>query len=74
MLAIFKTYFLPLFDPASSVAVVVTSPAKAEEIGKGLERAGFKVEQRTLEIDPDEMGESDSEGDSESGSESDESR
>lgn len=74
VLEILRTYFLPLFDPSSSVAVVVTAPARAEEIGKGLANAGFEVEQRTLEVDPDEMSEGDSESGSESGSESDQSR
>ncbi|KAI0080089.1 hypothetical protein K474DRAFT_1590638 [Panus rudis PR-1116 ss-1] len=63
VLAVLKQYFLPLFDPASSVAVVVTAPSKAEDIGAGLAKAGFDVEQRTLEFEAD-----DSETGSESGS------
>lgn len=61
-----RKYFLPLFDPSSSAVVVVTSPSKAEEIGKDLSSKGFDVEQRTLDLGPDE----DSEG-SESGSSDD---
>ncbi len=63
-----RRHFLPLFDPASSVAVVVTAPSKAAEIGEQLSAVGYKVEQRTLELDPEEDG---SESDSD---ESDESR
>ncbi|CAL1695482.1 unnamed protein product [Somion occarium] len=61
-----KQHFLPLFDPSSSVAVVVTAPAKAAEINEGLTKAGFDVEQRTLDVGVD-----DSEYESASGSECD---
>ena len=47
-----KTYFLPLFDPSSSIAVVVTGPVKADEIGAGLKAIGFDVTQRVMEVDP----------------------
>ncbi|GJE87608.1 Zn-dependent peptidase M16-like protein [Phanerochaete sordida] len=60
-----ETYFLPLFDSSSSVAVVVTAPSKAESTGEDLKKLGFKVEQRSIHIDPEEDGElsdSDSEG------------
>ena len=67
VLAILRKYFLPLFDSSSSVAIVVTAPAKTEEIGQGLAGVGFEVEQRTLEVEPDEDSEDD--GESESGSE-----
>jgi hypothetical protein len=63
-----QQYFLPLFDPSTSVVVSVTSPGKAQEISKGLKDAGFIVERRTLEVDHEEGGESGSE------SESDESK
>ncbi|KAH8102439.1 Metalloenzyme, LuxS/M16 peptidase-like protein [Cristinia sonorae] len=63
----FETYFLPLFDSTSSVAVVVTSPAKTQEIAEGLTQSGFMVEQRTLEVEPDEDG---TESGSEDGSDS----
>ena len=52
-----KTYVLPLFDPSSSIAVVVTAPAKADEFGAGLEAIGFEVTQRVMEIDPIESSE-----------------
>jgi hypothetical protein len=71
-LAALRDHFLPLFDPASSIAVVVTAPSKAEAIGKSLEAEGFDVTQRVLEVDPSELeegseeGESDNEGESES--------
>lgn len=63
-----KTYFLPLFDPSSSVAVVVTAPSKAPSIGDELSKMGFVVEQRLLHVEPDEEGEF-SESGSEDGSE-----
>jgi hypothetical protein len=62
-----RKYILPLFDSSSSVAIVVSSPAKADEIKKSLEGVGFDVEARELSVNPDELkGEED-----ESGSESD---
>jgi len=51
VLSVIKTHFLPLFDPSSSVAVVVTAPAKADEIGAGLKAKGFEVTQRVMETD-----------------------
>jgi hypothetical protein len=51
VLSVIKTHFLPLFDPSSSVAVVVTAPAKADEIGAGLNAKGFEVTQRVMETD-----------------------
>lgn len=72
-----KSHFLPLFDPASSVAVVVTAPGKAPEVGEELTKLGFEVEQRSLHVDPDEEGEfsgEDGDGDSEMSEDSDESR
>ncbi|KAJ7630999.1 Metalloenzyme, LuxS/M16 peptidase-like protein [Roridomyces roridus] len=72
VLGIFKKYFLPLFDASSSVAIVVTAPAKQDEIADGLASSGFSVEKRTLEIDPEELAEHDHDCDScESGSEFD---
>nr|GAT54909.1 predicted protein [Mycena chlorophos] len=70
VLAIFRKYLLALFDPSSSVAIVVTSPAKLDSIAEGLTESGFDVEKQTLEVDPselehDEESESDSESDSE---------
>ncbi|KAJ4486251.1 Metalloenzyme, LuxS/M16 peptidase-like protein [Lentinula aciculospora] len=70
VLSVFRTYFLPLFEAKTSVAVVVTAPSKADEIDAGLVGYGFEVERRTLDIDPHEMEGSD---ESDSGSESDES-
>jgi len=66
VLTALKTYFLPLFDPSTSVAVVVTAPAKADEIGEGLEAIGFEVTQKAMEIDPIDIedGGSDSESSS----------
>lgn len=66
VLAALAKYFLPLFDSSSSVAVVVTTPSKAEQLGEGLESIGFKVEQRTLEVDLNELQDSDSNSGSDS--------
>ncbi|KAJ7254026.1 Metalloenzyme, LuxS/M16 peptidase-like protein [Mycena haematopus] len=55
VLGIFRKYFLPLFDASTSVAVVVTAPAKVDGIVEGLAADGFIVEKRTLEIDPSEL-------------------
>lgn len=64
VLAVLETYFLPLFDSSSSVAVVVTAPAKVDEISEGLGGLGFTVEKRSLEVDPNELGDgSDSDSD-----------
>ena len=51
VLSAIRTHFLPLFDSSSSVAVVVTAPAKADEIGAGLKAIGFEVTQRVMETD-----------------------
>jgi Zn-dependent M16 (insulinase) family peptidase len=49
-----RTHFLPLFDPASSIAVVVTSPSKVDHIEEALKTTGFDVEKRTLEVDTED--------------------
>jgi Zn-dependent M16 (insulinase) family peptidase len=49
-----KKYFLPLFDPASSIAVVVTAPSKLDSVAEGLTESGFDVEKRSLEVDAPE--------------------
>lgn len=67
VLSALKIYFLPLFDPSSSIAVAVTAPAKADEIGAGLKDIGFEVSQRVMEVDPIEI-ESSEDGESDSGS------
>jgi Zn-dependent M16 (insulinase) family peptidase len=57
VIAILKKYFLALFDSSSSVALVVTAPARAEEIGAYLNESGFTVEQKKIEIDQSELSE-----------------
>lgn len=57
VLSVIKTHFLPLFDSSSSVAVVVTAPAKADEIGAGLKAKGFEVTQRVMETESIDSGE-----------------
>ena len=74
VLAALRTHFLPLFESETSVAVVVTAPAKAESIGKSLEAEGFDVTQRALEVDPSEIEGSESESDSDESEESHDSR
>ena len=60
--AALKTYILPLFDPATSIAVVASSTSKANDIAEGLKSSGFDVESRTLDFSGDEStGDSDSE-------------
>jgi len=67
-----EKYFLPLFDPKTSVAAVVTAPGKADEIAAGLKEVGFEVEQKTLEADPeDDDGDSSCSDDEMSDGESD---
>ena len=66
-----KIYFLPLFDPSSSIAVVVTGPAKADEIGAGLKAIGFEVTQRVMEVDPMEKSSEPEDGGTGSGHSSD---
>lgn len=64
VLRVLQQYFLPLFDPSTSVVVSVTAPGKAQELCKGLKDAGFIVERRTLEVDHEEGSESGSESES----------
>ena len=70
VLSALKIYFLPLFDPSSSIAVVVTPPGKADEIGAGLKATGFEVTQRVMEINPIER-ESSEDGETDGGYSSD---
>lgn len=70
VLVALEKHFLPLFDASTSVAVVVTAPGKAQDIGEGLKTIGFEVTQKALEIDPSEMEDSDSDTDSEMSSDS----
>ena len=53
--AALKKYLLPVFDPATSIAVVVSAPGKVDEIATGLAEVGFQVEKRKLDVDPDEL-------------------
>ncbi|KAH9082169.1 Metalloenzyme, LuxS/M16 peptidase-like protein [Lactarius deliciosus] len=71
VLQVLRQYFLPLFDSSTSVVVSVTAPGKADEISKGLKDAGFVVERRALELEPEDGSEHEDE--SESSSEGDRS-
>ncbi|KAH8804264.1 Metalloenzyme, LuxS/M16 peptidase-like protein [Flagelloscypha sp. PMI_526] len=51
VIQILKKYFLALFDSTSSIAVVVTAPAKAKEIGAYFTEQGYTVEQKKLETE-----------------------
>ena len=70
VLSALKIHVLPLFDPSSSIAVVVTAPAKADEIGAGLDAIGFEVTKRVMEVDPIETKSSEDD-ETDSGSSSD---
>lgn len=65
-----RKHFLPVFDPATSIAVVVTAPSKSGQIGTDLTKLGYEVEQRTLHVEASEDGEEDGE-DSDGSDESD---
>jgi hypothetical protein len=70
VISVIRQYFLPIFDPATSVAIVVTAPSRADKISADLAAAGFEVTRRTIDAGSDEMGEGeegsadDSDGDS----------
>lgn len=49
-----REYLLKLFEPESSIALVVTAPGKLDEISESLGQKGFKVEKRTIEVQDDE--------------------
>jgi hypothetical protein len=55
VLQAFRKHLMPLFDPGSSVAVVVTAPSKVDQAFDGLNKIGFVVERRTLDFEPDEL-------------------
>jgi len=69
--AALKKYLLPVFDPATSIAVVASAPGKVDEIARGLAEVGFQVEKRELDVDADELA-AGAESGSGSGSESEE--
>lgn len=50
VLSALEKSFLPLFDPQSSVAVIVTAPNKSETIAGDMTALGFEVEQRKLDV------------------------
>ena len=63
-----QKYFLPIFDPATSIGAVAVNSGKAVELEEGYKRLGFSVEKKEL---PTFEGEQDgSESGDESGSES----
>lgn len=48
-----RAYILKLFKPESSVAFVVTAPDNLDEIAGGLEKKGFQVKKREIEVQDD---------------------
>ena len=74
ILSALEKYVLPLFNPESSVAVLVTAPGKVESTVEGMSELGFDVEIRELESTPEDStvdsSEYDSGSESESGSDS----
>lgn len=43
-----KTYFLPLFDPSTSIVTVASAAGKDDEIAAAFEKFGYDVEKREL--------------------------
>ena len=52
-----RDYILRLFQPESSIALVVTAPGKFDEISEKLGQKGFRVEKRAIEVRDDEGSE-----------------
>ena len=50
VIAAIQKYFLPLFDPATSVAVVAATPSQVDHIVEGLTKAGFVVEKQAMKV------------------------
>jgi Zn-dependent M16 (insulinase) family peptidase len=48
IIAVFRQYFMPLFDPASSVVVIVTASGRTQNIREGLTSLGFDVTQKEI--------------------------
>ncbi|KAG9001081.1 hypothetical protein FRB93_012461 [Tulasnella sp. JGI-2019a] len=59
---VLKEYVLRLFEPETSVAIVVSSPSKADMIAEQLSSTGFNVERRVLDADDEDDGQSGSDG------------
>ncbi|KAG8964008.1 hypothetical protein FRC03_002292 [Tulasnella sp. 419] len=49
--AALQEYILPLFNPESSIAVIVSAPSRSDSIAEQLTSAGFDVERRTLDVE-----------------------
>lgn len=64
-----EKYFVPVFDPTRSIAAVASSKAKSDEIAEELQKAGFEVERRTLDVGDDEDDDEEDEDDEEDGEE-----
>lgn len=68
---VLRRYVQPIFDPATSIAVVACAPGKVEDIATGLLSEGYEVERRSIEVNgADEVGSE--EGSSDEGSTSSE--
>lgn len=76
ILVALEKHCLPLFNPETSVAVIVTAPGKVDSTAESMKALGFDVEKRAVEVDQNELDRSESEDseESEDDSESDHSR
>lgn len=71
ILNVLKTYFVPLFSPASSIVALACAPGKHAEITAGFAGAGWTIEERSLVGPGGEEDDDDSETESGSGSDDD---
>jgi Zn-dependent M16 (insulinase) family peptidase len=65
-------YIQPIFDPATSICAVASSPGRLEEMKAALEKAGYEIDVKELNFSNDEEeGDDDSQEGSESSEQSD---
>ena len=60
MIRCLQDYILKLFKPESSIAYVVTTPGKLDEITEELGKRGFQVDNGKIEVQDDEHSEDES--------------
>ena len=61
ILTVLRKYFLPLFNSSSSIALVVTTPSRAEQICQDLTSLNFEVSSQVLDTEEIEGEETESE-------------
>lgn len=71
ILAALEKHCLPLFNPETSIAVIVTAPGKVDSTADSMTSLGFEVEKRAVEVDQDELDGSASEDSDETDEDSD---